>query len=87
MHYPSGVIGLVVGEVMPWYSYICSYGHEFETEQGIKDKPLEACTHPVTDRKGKVNECCCSVKRQLCASSFSLKGGGWSKDGYAKKGN
>jgi predicted nucleic acid-binding Zn ribbon protein len=26
-------------------------------------------------------------RRQLCKSSFALKGGGWSGDGYAKKGN
>lgn len=62
--------------VVPYYEYICDEGHEFEVEQRITADPLTECT-----------ECGAPCRRQLCKSSFALKGGGWSGDGYAKKGN
>jgi len=72
---------------MPWYEYMCLSGHETEVEQPIKDEPLTACTQIMTDQDGNEQPCCSPCKRQLCKSSFTLKGGGWSGDGYAKKGN
>lgn len=72
---------------MPFYEYLCKSGHEFAVEQGIKDEPLDACTRLGVNQRGEEVQCCSPVKRQLCKSSFALKGGGWSKDGYAKKGN
>jgi predicted nucleic acid-binding Zn ribbon protein len=72
---------------MPHYDYLCESGHEFEVEQPIKDDALTVCTVKGVDHNGDEVECCSPCKRQLCKSSFSLKGGGWSNDGYAKKGN
>ena len=72
---------------MPYYEYLCESGHEFEVEQSIKDDALTACTQVMVDHNGEERECCSPCKRQLCSSSFSLKGGGWANDGYAKKGN
>ncbi len=71
---------------MPFYEYLCEMGHEFEVEQCITADALEACTHLVTDHNGEEAQCCSPCHRQLCKSSFSLKGGGWSGDGYAKSG-
>jgi putative FmdB family regulatory protein len=59
---------------MPIYEYECSKcGKQFETFQRISDKPLNSCQFC----KGKVH-------RLISQSSFSLKGGGWYRDGYAK---
>lgn len=64
---------------MPTYPYRClDCGHEWEQVQGItepdapcpKDGP-EVFTH--------------RVERLIAATSFSLKGDGWYKDGYASK--
>ena len=58
---------------MPTYEYRCgSCGHEFEVEQRITADRLTdcpACKQP-------------KLERLISASSFTLKGGGWYKDGY-----
>ncbi len=72
---------------MPFYEMICDSGHEWEVEQRITEDPLTVCTRLGVDHNGKEVQCCSPCRRQLCKSSFSLKGGGWSGDGYAKKGN
>ncbi len=44
MQYSAGTIGLVVGEVMPIYTYVCYEGHSFEIEREIiDDGPTECC--------------------------------------------
>ncbi len=72
---------------MPFYEYLCESGHEFEVEQRITEDPLTECTKLGTDHNGEEVQCCSPCRRQLSKSSFTLKGGGWSGDGYAKKGN
>lgn len=60
---------------MPTYEYKCpKCGAVFELIQKINER-----THP---------EHCEGVKAeiQLGAPGFVLKGGGWAKDGYSKKG-
>jgi putative FmdB family regulatory protein len=60
---------------MPIYEYKCEdCGYEFEIQQKITEKPLEKCTKC---KKGKVS-------RLISATAFTLKGGGWYKDGYSK---
>jgi len=58
---------------MPTYEYRCeACGHEFEIEQRITADRLTdcpACKQP-------------KLERLISASSFTLKGGGWYKDGY-----
>lgn len=71
---------------MPFYEYICKSGHEFEVEQRITETPLDTCPRLGVDQNGEEVQCCSPCRRQLCKSSFTLKGGGWSKDGYAKSG-
>lgn len=75
---------------MPVYEYLCDEGHEFEEEQRITEDPLTTCVW-VRDEGGPIDPlatmCGAPCRRQLSKSSFSLKGGGWSGDGYAKKGN
>ena len=66
---------------MPIYEYECKKcGHRFETMQGIKDDPLKECPEkkcPETPHaKGE-------LKKLISQTSFSLKGGGWYKDGYS----
>ena len=68
---------------MPTYEYRCERGHEFEREQGINDKPYLTCqvTWPPPTRR----LCGAKVERLISIKgSFSLKGKGWSKDGYSK---
>ena len=84
---------------MPFYEYICDEGHEFEVEQRITEDALTECAFMVTvnakEMEGKEGYgvpiiqrvCGAPCRRQLSKSSFVLKGGGWSGDGYAKKGN
>jgi len=58
---------------MPVYEYQCQdCGTQFEELQSISDKPLKKCKN-----------CGGSVQRLISQSSFSLKGGGWYKDGYS----
>lgn len=73
---------------MPFYEYLCDAGHEFEVEQRITADALTECTvEGYEDQRPEVVTCGAPCRRQLSKSSFSLKGGGWSGDGYAKKGN
>ena len=59
---------------MPIYEYLCtSCGYEFEEVQKFSDTSMEECPDC-----GKNN-----AERQVSASSFHLKGGGWYKDGYS----
>lgn len=59
---------------MPIYEYECAdCGKQFEAFQSISDKPLKKCQF-----------CQGTVRRLISSSSFSLKGGGWYKDGYSK---
>ena len=58
---------------MPTYEYKCNdCGHLFEKEQKITAKPIKKCP-----------KCEGTVERLISATAFSLKGGGWYKDGYA----
>ena len=60
---------------MPIYEYRCNAcSKQFELFQKITDEPLAECP-----------ECGGTVERLVSATSFSLKGGGWYKDGYASK--
>ena len=61
---------------MPIYEYRCSAcEEEFELFQKITDKPGGTCP-----RCGSTQ-----VKRLVSSTSFTLKGFGWYKDGYASK--
>lgn len=58
---------------MPIYEYHCrTCKKDFEVMQKITDEPLAACP-----------DCGKKVKRIISQTSFSLKGGGWYKDGYS----
>lgn len=58
---------------MPIYEYHCNGCKKtFERFQKMSDDPVAICP----DCKGK-------VKRLISQTSFSLKGGGWYKDGYS----
>lgn len=57
---------------MPIYEYTCrSCGRNFECMQRITEPPIAPCPR-----------CGATADRIISASSFSLKGGGWYKDGY-----
>ncbi len=63
-------------EVMPIYEYQCkACKHTFELFQKISDKP-----------EGKCPKCGEPASRIISQTSFSLKGGGWYKDGYSSTG-
>ena len=67
---------------MPNYEYKCTKcDHQFETMQSIKDDPLKECPKKECpkDTHGKGE-----LKKMISQTSFSLKGGGWYKDGYSK---
>ena len=67
---------------MPIYEYKCQKcGHQFETMQRITDDPLTECTQETG--KKKKSECKGELKKLISQTSFSLKGGGWYKDGYS----
>ena len=67
---------------MPIYEYKCGKcGHQFETMQSITADPLKECTKETGDKK---NPCGGELKKMISQTSFSLKGGGWYKDGYSK---
>ena len=62
---------------MPIYEYRCKgCKKDFEVLQKITDDPLAACP-----------TCGKQVKRLISQTSFTLKGGGWYKDGYASTGS
>lgn len=57
---------------MPIYEYRCTKCHKtFEKFQKITDDPLSKCP-----------DCGDRVERLISQTSFSLKGGGWYKNGY-----
>lgn len=58
---------------MPIYEYRCKKcSKEFELIQKITDEPASECP-----------DCGGKIERLMSATSFSLKGSGWYKDGYA----
>ena len=60
---------------MPIYEYGCrNCGHRFEEHQKFSDPPLVAC--PECGKE--------SLEKLISAAAFMLKGGGWSKDSYAR---
>jgi len=61
---------------MPIYEYTCkSCGKHFETMQKISEPPIAPCP-----------KCGDTADRMISQTSFTLKGGGWYKDGYSKGG-
>ena len=53
---------------MPIYEYLCGdCGHKLDALQKLSDEPLVHCPHCAAP----------SLKRQMSAPSFRLKGGGW----------
>ena len=69
---------------MPIYEYKCQLcGFSFEIMQKIDEKPPK-CDNIVIS--GSLERRCDGVcKKLISKGSFSLKGGGWYKDGYVKK--
>lgn len=62
---------------MPTYEYKCDTCQKvFEHFQKITEPPLEKCP-----------KCHGKVSRLISATSFSLKGSGWYKDGYSSAGS
>lgn len=60
-------------DIMPTYEYRCSdCGKNFELFQKISDPPADKCPY-----------CGGKAQRLVSGGAFSLKGGGWYKDGYA----
>ena len=61
---------------MPIYEYLCgTCDHTFESMQKVNDNPLTICP-----------KCYAStVKRQVSAPSFRLKGTGWYQTDYKNK--
>jgi putative FmdB family regulatory protein len=58
---------------MPIYEYRCSGCKKtFEKFQKITEDPITKCKN-----------CSGDVKKLISETSFSLKGGGWYKDGYS----
>ena len=58
---------------MPTYDYKCEKcKKKFELFQKISDPSIEKCP-----------DCGGKVKRLVSAATFTLKGGGWYKDGYS----
>jgi putative FmdB family regulatory protein len=58
---------------MPTYEYRCkNCKKHFEQFQKISDPPLDKCP-----------DCGGKVTRLISAAAFTLKGGGWYKDGYS----
>ena len=61
---------------MPIYEYTCKKcGKNFECMQRITEPPIAPCP-----------KCGAAADRLISATSFTLKGGGWYKDGYASDG-
>lgn len=59
---------------MPIYRYRCIKCSEESTKiHGIKDKPNIECSRDGCEGR---------MKKTVARTSFSLKGGGWYRDGY-----
>ena len=66
---------------MPIYEYKCDKcGEQFEVMQRITEDPLEVCPK---DKCPKEKHGKGDLKKMISQTSFSLKGGGWYKDGYS----
>jgi len=62
---------------MPIYEYKCTKcEHEFETLQGMNDRPLRKCP-----------ECKGKIERMQSAPAFQFKGSGWYVTDYGKGGS
>ena len=60
---------------MPIYEYRCEHcGHELEALQKMSDDPLTDCPECGT----------ASLKKQISAAGFRLKGGGWYETDFKK---
>lgn len=59
---------------MATYEYACECGHEWEAEHRMTDEPVRDCPKCGEPR----------ARRQVTASTFVLKGGGWASDSYSK---
>ena len=60
---------------MPTYEYECtSCKHQWETEQSIKDPPVEFCAECGEH----------TAKRLISRTGFVLAGSGWASSGYTK---
>ena len=67
---------------MPIYEYECKKcGERIEVMQRISEDPLKKCSLETCKDKKKV--CGGKLKKLISSTSFSLKGGGWAKDGYS----
>ena len=68
---------------MPIYEYRCQYcGFSFELMQKINDESPK-CKNILIS--GSIEQLCgARCDKLVSKSSFSLKGGGWYKDGYTK---
>lgn len=63
---------------MPIYEYECqACGRQMEAQQRITESPLVDCPTCHQPR----------LQRLISATSFTLKGGGWYKDGYGSGGD
>ena len=62
---------------MPFYEYECSEcGNRFELRQKFSDAPASECP-----------QCSGPVKKLISQTGFTLKGGGWFKEGYGNSGS
>ena len=59
---------------MPTYDYLCAEGHEFTTDQSVKDDALTICLHEFGDGNMPTH-CGAPCKRQIGSTSFKFKGG------------
>ena len=67
---------------MPIYEYECQKcGERIEVMQRISEDPLKKCSTENCKDKKKAGSG--ELKKLISSTSFSLKGGGWAKDGYS----
>ena len=68
---------------MPIYEYKCQIcGFSFEIIQKVDEKPPKCDNVVVSGSLEKI--CNGKCEKLISKGSFSLKGGGWYKDGYVK---
>lgn len=75
---------------MPIYEYECEKcGERLEVMQRITEDALTECTVEICPKANTKDEadkkvaCKGKLKKLISQTSFSLKGGGWYKDGYS----